>query len=131
VISEIADEIPPIYVDRARLPQAIATFIGHARRSAMRASMRIRASVKYPTQKPSRHPTLFKRRLRIDIEVPSSRFTAQELDAMLNPERQPGQHRGLALGLRLARSIVEHHGGRVRVTGRTVTEPAFLVELPL
>ena len=48
---------------------------------------------------------------------------------MLNPEEQPGLHRGLALALRLAKSIVELHGGRVRVTGRTVREPAFAVDL--
>ncbi len=129
VLSEISEGLPQIYCDRTRLAQALATFIGHARRSAVRPSMRVRAGVRLPTQRPQ--PNLYKQKLRIDIEIPSPRFTAQELEAMLDPERQPGQHRGLALGLRLARSIVEHHGGRVRVTGRTVTEPAFLVELPL
>jgi signal transduction histidine kinase len=90
--------------------------------------MRIRASVRERRSSMSA-PVLL--RLRIDIEIPSARFTAQELTALLDPERQPGQHRGLALGLRLARSIVEHHGGKVQVTGHTVVEPAFSIELPL
>jgi K+-sensing histidine kinase KdpD len=69
--------------------------------------------------------------VRIDIEIPSARFSAQMLNAMLNPDKQPGEHRGLALGLRFGQSVIQLHGGRVRVTGKTVREPAFMVELPV
>lgn len=125
VLAEIPQGCPKLWVDRVRLSQALATFIGHARRTAERQSMRIRVE----TDEASDKPTLARRRVRIHIEVPSGRFSAHDLEAMLNPEQQPGQHRGLALALRLAKSIVELHGGRVKMAGRTVREPAFSVVL--
>ncbi len=125
VLVEINEAVPPLAVDRLRLTQALATFIGHARRTAERASVRVRVDV----QKKSEKPTLERRRVRIHIEIPSTRFSARDLEAILNPEVRPGQHRGLSLALRLAKSVVELHGGRVRITGRTVREPAFAVDL--
>jgi signal transduction histidine kinase len=125
VVAEVADHLPKLLVDRVRLSQALATFIGHARRTSERTSLRIRVD----SEDKDNRPTLARRRIRIHIEIPSSRFSAQALEAMLNPDEQPGLHRGLALALRLAKSIVELHGGRVRVTGRTVREPAFAVDL--
>ncbi len=125
VLAETAPNLPKLIVDRIRLSQALATFIGHARRTSERASLRIRVDAE---EKEGR-PTLARRRVRVHIEIPSQRFSAQALEAMLSPEVQPGLHRGLALALRLAKSIVELHGGRVRVTGRTVREPAFAIDL--
>ena len=125
VIAEVPPGLPKLQVDRVRLSQALATFIGHARRTAERQSLRIRVDADDAGDK----PTLARRRIRIHIEVPSARFSAHDLEAMLNPEKQPGQHRGLALALRLAKSIVELHGGRVKMAGRTVREPAFYVVL--
>lgn len=122
---EIPDGLPPVSADRVRLAQALATFIAHARRTAERGQMRIMAEIDEKEER----PTLLKRRMMLFIEVPSTRFSAQELSAMLHPEKHPGQHRGLSLALRLARSVIELHGGSVAVTGRTVREPAFAVTL--
>lgn len=125
VLAEVPEGVPRLQVDRVRLSQALATFIGHARRTAERKSLRIRVESDERDDK----PTLARRRVRIHIEVPSARFSAHDLEALLSPERQPGRHRGLALALRLAKSIVELHGGKVKMTGRTVREPAFSVVL--
>lgn len=125
VLAEVPVGAPKLWVDRVRLSQALATFIGHARRTAERPSLRIRVESDEQGDK----PTLARRRIRIHIEVPSARFSAHDLEAMLNPEQQPGQHRGLALALRLAKAIVELHGGKVKMAGRTVREPAFTVVL--
>jgi signal transduction histidine kinase len=125
VLAEVPEGTPKLWVDRVRLSQALATFVGHARRTAERPSLRIRVESDDVGDK----PTLARRRIRIHIEVPSARFSAHDLEAMLNPEQQPGQHRGLALALRLAKAIVELHGGRVKMAGRTVREPAFTVLL--
>jgi hypothetical protein len=68
---------------------------------------------------------------RIDVEVPSERLKAGELESVLNPGRAPGttEHRGLSLALRLGRAIVELHGGSVELDRRAGTE-TFSLHLP-
>ncbi len=118
VIVHVDEHTPQVVVDRVRLPQALATLIGHAVRMAERPSLRVRAGRDRAQM------------VRIEVELASQRFTAHQLDAMLNPERQPGQHRGLALGLRLARSIFELHGGGVRVETFSDRPMVFAASLP-
>jgi signal transduction histidine kinase len=105
LVMEISDEIAPIRVDRVRMPRAMATFIGHALRIADSPLVHVRAL-----------PAPDKRWL-FEVEVASSSADRQRLRAMLDPSPAagPSEHRGLALGLRLARSIVELHGGKVAV----------------
>jgi signal transduction histidine kinase len=121
----IPENVPALAVDRLRLSQAIATFIAHARRTAERDSMRVLVE----TEPPPPGPTLMKRKVTIYIEIPSAEFSAKDLEGMLHPETHPGQHRGLSLALRLAKSIIALHGGQVTVTGRTVREPAFAIHM--
>jgi len=121
VVSEFAEGIPPVYVDRVRMARALATFVGHAIRTADRESVRVRA-----LRADDKHVT-------VEVEVPSRRFEAVKLEAMLDPSRQPGTspHRGLALALGLARSVVQLHMGSVTVEDRNAGEAAFLVRLPV
>ena len=122
---DVPDGLPPLSVDRLRFSSALATFIAHARRTAERGSMRILVECEPLSDK----PTLKKRKLVLFIEIPSTRFSAIDLQGMLHPEKHPGQHRGLSLALRLAKSVIELHGGQVTVPGRTVSEPAFAIHL--
>jgi len=122
---DIAPDVPEIPVDRLRFSQALATFLGHARRTSERGSLRVLVQAEPRSERPS----LRRRKVSLFIEIPSSRFSAQDLQGMLDPEKHPGQHRGLSLALRLAKSVVELHGGSVTVTGRTVSEPAFAVHI--
>jgi signal transduction histidine kinase len=122
---DIPPDAPLLTVDRLRFSQALATFLGHARRTAERGSLRVLVQA----EKKSERSGLRRRKMTIFIEIPSSRFSAQELEGMLHPEQQPGQHRGLSLALRLAKAVIDLHGGSVSVTGRTVTEPAFAIHL--
>ena len=122
VIGEIAEGIPELEVDRLQLGRALATLIGHAMRSAKPGGVvRVQAS------------SGSARRLHIAIDLPNKRFNARQLEAMLDPTRKPGAsvHRGLALGMSLARSVVELHGGRVRVEDQGETGARFLVRLPI
>ncbi len=122
---DVPDDVPPLTVDRLRFSQAVATFLAHARRTAERGSMRVLVQAEPKGDRPS----LKRRKVTIYIEIPSEKFSARDLEQMLHPEQHPGQHRGLSLALRLARSVIELHGGTVTVTGRTVTEPAFALTL--
>lgn len=125
IVVDAPEELPNLFVDKLRFSQALATFIGHARRTSERDTLRVLVDVE---KKPDR-PSLSRRRVTLFVEIPSAKFSAQELEAMLSPELHPGQHRGLALALRLAKSIVELHGGQVTIAGRTVREPAFAIQL--
>ncbi|HEY4159981.1 MAG TPA: HAMP domain-containing sensor histidine kinase [Polyangiaceae bacterium] len=108
VVIEISEELAPMRVDRVRMPRAMATFIGHALRVAESPLVHVRAL-----------PAPNKRWL-FEVEVTSAHVDKQRLRAMmdLSPAAGPSEHRGLALGLRLARSIVELHGGKVDVKDR-------------
>jgi signal transduction histidine kinase len=120
-VAEFPANVPAVSVDRLRMGRALATFIGHALRTAERPVLRVRATL------------ASERRVAIEVEIPSRRFSARQLEAMLNPSRQPGSspHRGLALALGLARSMVELHGGIVRVEDRATEGAAFIILLPV
>jgi len=121
VVAEVVGGVPELNVDRLRLTRALATIIGHALRSSEKAHVRMRAA-------PSRAGGA-----RIDVEVPSTRVPARELASMLDPNPDPGEreHRGLALGLSLARSVIELHGGTVAVTDRGAKGSVFTVRIPV
>ncbi len=119
VVAEVAEGVPVLSIDRLRVGRALATLVGHALRSSERSYVRMRAA-------PSRAGGV-----RIDVEVPSTRLSGRQLERMLDPSREPGaEHRGLALGLSLARSIFELHGGGVMVTDRGQKGSVFTVRIP-
>jgi signal transduction histidine kinase len=116
---QTAPGIPPLRADRVRLPRAVATFVAYAVREAAGPSLRIIATAEPPG------------RARVDVEVPSERLKAGELESVLDPARAPGttEHRGLSLALRLGRAIVELHGGTIELDRRAGTE-TFSLHLP-
>lgn len=120
IFSEIEPQIPPLLVDRIRVTRAIATLLAYSLRTNKGGKMWLRAEREGVS------------RMRIDIDVPKPEHAPQELEAMLAPTVRRGTrvHRGLALGLRLARSVVELHGGSVRVIDRGKKGAMFCVSLP-
>jgi signal transduction histidine kinase len=107
--------LPLVRVDPIRIPRALATFVAHALRSTTGGELHV-------------HGSACPGGVRIDIELPRP---DPDLEALLkpNPRRAETQHRGLALGLRLARSVVELHGGTVEI-GERGGVPAVSVLLP-
>jgi signal transduction histidine kinase len=107
--------LPLVRVDPIRIPRALATFVAHALRSTNGGELHV-------------HGSACPGGVRIDIELPRP---DPALEALLkpNPRRAETQHRGLALGLRLARSVVELHGGTVEI-GERGGVPAVSVLLP-
>ncbi len=108
-------DLPLVRVDPVRVPRALATFMAHALRSTTSGELHV-------------HGSAVPGGVRIDIELPRP---DPGLEALLkpNPRRATTQHRGLALGLRLARSVVELHGGNVEI-GERGGVPAVSVLLP-
>ncbi len=107
--------LPLVRVDPIRIPRALATFVAHALRSTANGELHV-------------HGSAVPGGVRIDIELPRP---DPDLEALLkpHPRRAETQHRGLALGLRLARSVVELHGGTVEI-GERGGVPAVSVLLP-
>ena len=120
ILADVADGIQALRVDRVRMPRALATFIGHAVRVSESAAVHVQVVPELDG-------------VRFDVEVPGSRVDAQKLEALLeiSPALGPSEHRGLALGLRLARSVVELHGGTVVVTPLSGRGAIFSLLMPL
>jgi signal transduction histidine kinase len=108
-----------VRVDRVRMPRALATFIGHAVRVSELSAVHVQVVPEAEG-------------VRFDVEVPGSRVDPQKLEALLDPSPAlgPSEHRGLALGLRLARSVVELHGGSVVVSALRGQGAVFSILLP-
>jgi signal transduction histidine kinase len=120
VFDELDPGIPPLLVDRVRVVRALATLIAYSVRSSDGGKMWIRAERESED------------RVRLDVDVPSPKHSPEELEEMLSPSTGQGrrEHRGLALGLRLARSVVELHAGAVRVIDRGKKGAMFCITLP-
>lgn len=120
IYDEIERNIPPLLVDRLRVHRAMATLIAYSARSNPGGKMWVRAERESED------------RVRVDIDVPKPQHAPSEIEAMLAPTLDQGrrEHRGLALGLRLARSVVELHDGSVRVVDRGKKGAMLCVSLP-
>jgi signal transduction histidine kinase len=119
VVVELLPGVRKVRVDRERMPRALATFVAYAMRQASTPSLRVVAAPEASAW------------VRLDIEIPSEHFDEAELAALLDPPDTPGavEHRGLALALRLGRSIVELHGGMV-IAARRAGIGVFSLLLP-
>jgi signal transduction histidine kinase len=119
ILSDISLGVTAVRVDRVRMPRALATFIGHAVRVSELPAVHVQVVPEAEG-------------VRFDVEVPGSRVDPQKLEALLDPSPAlgPSEHRGLALGLRLARSVVELHGGSVTVSALRGQGAVFSILLP-
>ncbi len=111
VVTEVADDLPMIPADPAYATRALAVIVAHAiRTSAQEGSgflTRVRATM------PARPGD----RVCVDVEYGSREVTAPDLEQLF-ARQATGRGRGLTLGLSLARSAIELHGGAVEVEGR-------------
>ncbi len=124
VVVEVAEGLPPVPVDPVYAARAIALVIGHAIRTASADpkghSVRVRAT----------RPSGPEQGVRIDVELGSRNSTPAEIEALF-ARRATSRGRSLTLGLSLARSIVELHGGSVTVEGTSDGAPIVQCFLPL
>jgi signal transduction histidine kinase len=124
VIVEVAEDLPDIPIDPAYAARAFALIIGHAIRTAATDAsareVRVRAT----------RPTGPEPVVRIDVELGGRSSTPAEIEALF-ARRATSRGRSLTLGLSLARSIVELHGGAVNVEGTPDGAPIVQCRLPL
>jgi signal transduction histidine kinase len=118
---DVVRGVPNIVADRLRLARAIATFVAHGLRTSLGVPIRVTAS-----------PLHGGRSVEIHVHLAAVRASAHQLDSILDPTRRPdpAEPRGLALGLGLARTIIELHGGKVRLIALNETITSVMIELP-
>lgn len=121
-IIEVASHIPSVRLDAGYITRAIAVIVAHALRSSAAdpsaGQVRLRATV------PSAG-----RALRIDIEYNHRAVSPDNLSALFSRE-DSARGRGLTLGLSLARSIFQLHGGTVDVEGAADEAPVVRCSIP-
>jgi signal transduction histidine kinase len=124
VIVEVADSLPAIPGDPAYATRALAVIVAHGLRTA--------------AADPSARPTCVRAalpvgpgdRVCIEVELGSRTITRDRLE-LLFARQAAGRGKGLTLGLSLARSIIELHGGAVEVEGGREGGAVCRVWLPL
>lgn len=122
VVCEVDDELLPVCWDDARMAQAIAAIVGHAKRLAPQGGVRVAAEAESEEI------------VRVTIEEPSGTFSVDEIVRLFDPQNAataPRRMGGLALGLSLARSLVKLHDGVVDVLPRPDGLPGVIFELRL
>jgi signal transduction histidine kinase len=122
VAARVAPTLPFVPVDRAYATRAIAVVIAHALRAEEGPGI-VRVGGSLDAQG----------RVVIDIEYASRAVTQQDLEALF-ARQASSRGQGLTLGLSLARSVVELHGGAVEVevgpSGAPVCHIAFPLVVP-
>ncbi len=127
VVVEVSPGLPTVPANPAYAPRALAVIVAHGIRTAAAdgnaRATRVRAAS-------GTLPGSAGERVLIDVEYGSREVTRADLE-LLFARQASGRGRGLTLGLSLARSVIELHGGTVEVEGRAEGGVICHVWLPL
>jgi signal transduction histidine kinase len=123
IMGEIQPGIPQLIIDGTRIVQALTAVVMTAARFSDKGIVPVRATL--PDQAG---------RLRIEVETSGEGLPMAEREKIFDAFKSAESARrqgGLGLGLQLARSIVEIHGGTIEVDSTPGGGMAFRVWLPL
>jgi signal transduction histidine kinase len=127
VMVQVNPGLPTVPADPAYAARALAVIVAHGLRTAAAdpraAPTRVRAIL-------SALPGRGGERVLVDVTYGSREVTRPDLE-LLFARQATGRGRGLTLGLSLARSVIELHGGAVEVEGRPEGGAICHVWLPL
>lgn len=118
---DLDPDLPTVNWDDARMAQALAALLGHARRLSPGGGVRIKGSCE---------PRL----VELLVYEPSRKFQVGEVAWLLdsaNTAMAPRRLGGLALGLGLARSLVRLHGGALDVQAAEEGGVVFRLRVPI
>jgi signal transduction histidine kinase len=122
VVGEIQPGVPKLYVDAARIVQALTAVIASAVRFTEKGVVHVRATLSAASES-----------LRINVESSGRTVPTAELEKVFEAFKDPDRarrHGSLGLGLSLARSILEIHSGAIDVAAAKGGGAVFHVSLP-
>lgn len=122
IMGEIQPGMPSLLIDSTRIVQALTAVVMTAARFSDKGIVPVRATLPDPGD-----------RLRIEVETSGEGLPMAEREKIFDAFKSAESARrqgGLGLGLQLARSIVEIHGGAIEVDSTGNTGIVFRVWLP-
>ncbi|MDI7267441.1 MAG: HAMP domain-containing sensor histidine kinase [Myxococcota bacterium] len=130
VQTEVQPGMPPVLVDRYRVVQALECLVSNAVKFTDRGVVAVRVRIE------SGPPGLAGEHLRIDVSDQGRGIPAEEQDRMFEPFHQADASSsrsagGTGLGLYLAKSLVDLHGGRIWFDSRVGRGSVFSIALPI
>lgn len=128
--TEVQPGMPPVLVDRYRVVQALECLVSNAVKFTDRGVVAVRVRIE------SGPPGLAGEHLRIDVSDQGRGIPPQERDRMFEPFHQADASSsrsagGTGLGLYLAKSLVDLHGGRIWFDSRVGRGSVFSIALPI
>lgn len=123
LLVEIGDDLPPLDVDADHLTRALAVVIAHALRAPTSDGSPARVTVRASRDGPGG-------RVRVDVDHGRTTLSAAELAGLFS-QKGPSRAKGLTLGLSLARSILELHGGELSIQGTPDATPTVTAFVPI
>ena len=123
IMGEIEPGMPAVLIDSTRIVQALTAVVMTAARFSDNGIVPVRATLPEPGD-----------RLRIEVETSGEGLPIAEREKIFDAFKSAESARrqgGLGLGLQLARSIVEIHGGAIEVDSTGGGGMAFRVWLPI
>ena len=124
ILAEIQPGVPKLFVDPARIAQALTGVIMTAVKLTAEGAV-VQVSATLPTNAS---------RLRVQIETAGGAHSAAEVEKMFEAFKYPERARqlgSLGLGLSLARSIFELHNGSIEIEATPSGGTIFVAWLPL
>lgn len=127
--AELQPGLPPVYVDRQRVVQAVVGLFGHAASAMQTGVIRLSARVASGPPGPDRQ-------VRVTVRDESRGVSEAQIARIFEAFRaisEPGGRRigGLGLNLSLARALVRLHGGDIAVQSEAGVGTTFTIALPL
>lgn len=122
VVAEIQPGVPHLYADGARFVQALTAVIQSAVRFTQQGTVHVRATLLAGSTD-----------LRVDVESSGRTVPGTEREKLFDAFRDPNRarrHGSLGLGLSLARSILELHGGSIDVAVTKLGGTVFHLTIP-
>jgi signal transduction histidine kinase len=123
VVGEIQPGVPKLFIDPTRITQGLTQVISSAVRLLDKGVVYVRATL----------PGAQAKRLRIDVETSGRAIPQVELEKIFEAFKyadRARRHGSLGLGLSLARSIFEIHGGSIEMDAMEGGGAVFHVWLP-